>query len=56
MTASWLSGFSGCLPLSQYPPAHCTGSAEEGRRGVGGRERREEVGGGSVFESEAYAV
>lgn len=43
----------GCLPLSQYPAAHCTGSMEEGRRGgwVGREvERREEVGGGNVFE------
>lgn len=47
---------SGCLPLSQYPAAYCTGSTEEGRWGVGGREKREEVAGGSVFESEAYAV
>lgn len=52
MTASWLSGF---LASSHCPAAHCTGSVEEGRWG-GWEVGREEVGGGSVFELEAYAV
>lgn len=49
---------SGCLPLSRSPAAYSTGSVEEGRWGVSGRETRGrgEVGGGNVFESEAYAV
>lgn len=49
---------SGCLPVSQYPAAYCTGSMGEGRwvGWVGVRDRREEVGGGSLFKSEVYAV
>lgn len=52
MTASWLSGF---LAASHCPAAYCTGSVEEGRWG-GWEVGREEVGGGSGFELEVYAV
>lgn len=58
MTASWLSGF---LAASLSPSAlqHTVQKAwrrEDGAGGRQGEERRGEVGGGSVFESEAFAV